>query len=1005
MARAVLMERQRLLAPAARSSLVVVGAPSGFGKSVFAEQLLRRWGLASLRWRPSTLTDHTVDAAMLVDGLRRSARRAGLVDLGSVMLATSPAAAIDACADHLAVSAAELAIALDDLHLLTDEAFELVVRLVESLPPGCRAVLCHRPDPRAGHLAHQPGAVTVDDRDLGMRPEEIATLVRRVAGSDVSATLLDDLVRATVGWPVAANLAAIRVRDDGAWHPGFRSSGVRLLAGLVASVLGDDVVAAARVSVAPLLDRTIVELLAGEGAWQRWQTDGPPMTVSNGWWMVPDAVREAIVAAAGGRPTLSDHELRIVGERYVAHGEVAAAVDLYRAVDRPDLLVGVVGGCHWTDLEAVGASGLVTWFDVADAAPHADLADLARFGLALVRALEADRPDLRDRMVERLVHLARYGELSPAVVREVEAEDLRRRVGPGAAAIVVRDAEFALDATPLDELITRARLHQAAGQAASMLSLPADKDRAARHLRAAAELFGVAGESRWQAAALARLGYNVLFHGGRFADADVAMRDALALLPAGDRTRGFWLACHAEVQDHLGERVEAIATAREALAIGERLRDHSVQATAWWTLAWIHGHRGDLAALQEAMGAVEAIGPAFLDTYGGIDFYGSMVDHLVACGDVEGARRCLDRVRTHPVASSYTPAVKMAEARWEAVVGDPNRALSLLRELGGDVGTQRNADWVRLVESAIAFARCGDPAAATQATAAAFAECAALGVPDLPLRLERSLVQRLDELLGGVVTTLAAGGDDARGGHPERLDDRPADIVLLGDFAVRRGATDVTPPDGLAATLVSIVSVRGSTHVESVIDEFWPEADTDTGRARLRNLLHRVRSRCGDLVARRGDVLTLADGVQTDLTSFERAVAEALAADEVRRPALARRAVSLYGGDLLPGDVYTDWVAVVRERLRRMHLEMLDVIATAAERSGALDEAMDLLRRAVDIEPLDDARCVRAARLHLRQGRPGIARSLAERSVRALGDLGLPVSDELAHLASTGLRD
>jgi DNA-binding SARP family transcriptional activator len=995
-ARAVLVERQRLLAPAARAALVVVGAPSGYGKSVFAEQVLRRWGLATLRWRPSSLTEYPVDAAALVDGLRRSASRAGLVDLGSAMLATSPQAAVEACIDQLAATRSELAVLLDDVHRLDDDAAELVARLVEGLPPACRLVLCHRPDRRFDHLASQMDATTVDDRDLSMRPDEVAAVVRRVVGTDPSQTLIDDLLRATVGWPVAVNLASIRLRDDGSWHPGFPSSGAKLLAGLVTPILGDDLAAAALVSVPPLLDRTIVDLLAGDGAWQRWQTHGPPMVASAGWYVVPDAVREAVLAVAGGRPSLSDHDLRSVAERYVAHGEVAAAVELCQIVGRADLLVEVLGACHWSVLEAAGAAGMVTWFDLADSASPAVL---ARFGLALVRALEADRPDLRDRMVERLVQLARHGELPGPTIREIQAEDIRRRTAPDTTRAIVRDAEAALDATPLDELRTRARLHQAAGIPASMLSLPEDKERAVRHLRAAAELYGLLRETRWQAAALARLGYNVLFHAGRFVEADTTMREALALLPAGDRTRGFWLSCHAEVQDHLGARVEAIATAREALAIGERLRDRNVQATAWWTLAWIHGHRGDLAALHESMAAVEAIGPAFLDTYSGIDFYGSMVDHLVACGDVEGARRCLERVRSHPVSAAYQPGVRMAEARWEAVVGDPARAIAILGELGGDVGTQRNADWVRLVESAIAHARSGDLAVATEITAAAFAECAALGVPDLPVRLERSLVQRLDDLLGGIVPTLLAARSDDGGGASERLEDRPADIVVLGEFAIRRGAVDVTPPDGLAATLVKVVAVRGPTHVESLIDEFWPDVDVDTGRARLRNLLHRVRSRCGDVVDRRGELLVLASGVHTDLQAFERAVADLQGADDLRRPALARRALSLYGGDLLPGDAYADWITVAREHLRRRHLEILDVIADAAERAGASDEAMELRRRTVDLDPLDDARCVRAAQLHLQHGRAGIARALAGRTVLALRDLGLPVSDELTRLS------
>jgi DNA-binding SARP family transcriptional activator len=1015
-ARAVLVDRPRLLGPALRAPLAVIHGSSGSGKSVLVDQLVRRVGCATLRCAPSVAADQRMTAVDLVDGLRRAARRVGMADLAASMASGSPAdrleALVDALADAVATDRLALAVVVDDAQLLDDEAVVLVERLATDLPTSCRMVICHRPTARLERLVRIPGALEIDEHDLAFVHDEVALVLRR-AGVEPSTGIVDDVLRVTSGWAAAVAVVAHHVREAPSWGPGGPGSGPRLLAGLMSRFVDDDPIAAARLAVPPLLDPTIVEMVAGAGAWARLETDGPPLWPAARWWSMPDAIRDAVVAAStgmgGSSGSLDDDEVRAIAERYAQYGEFDAALDLAATTRRPLVVTAVLAHCSWVDLEAVGAGRLVAWFDAAVAAADRSEPDgwgsAIAFGVVVLHAIEAEHPDLHREFAARVrATAATHPTIDPTIRRAVEAEHLHARSSPASAGVVLDEAERILVETPVAEVITRARLHLVAGRVASMRSSLDDKEVAARHLRAAADLFGTVRERRWQATTLARLGYNVLFHAGRFGEADEVMRDGLALLPAGDRTRGWWLASHAEVLDHLGRRVEAVAAANEAISIGARLRDREVEANGTWTLAWIHGHRADLAGVQTCMRRIEELRPGFLRGYGAIDFYGSMVDHLVACGDEAGASRCLDRLRSHPAAATHPSAVRMAEARWEAVVGEPRAALALLAGLGGEAGAQRQADWVRLVEQAIAHARAGDLLAAERAAVAAFADAASLGVPDLPLRLERSLVERLDILLGGrlhgLVAAAGAAGAEVSTVDGDGFADRPIDVTVLGGFALRRGAVGIDLPDGPQAMLVKSLVVRGPTNVEQAIDELWPDADLELGRSRMRNLLNRIRARCGDLVVRRGSVIELCDGVATDLAAFEAAAVEVANAADHRRVALARRAVSLYAGDLLPEDLYTDWVIDARDRLRRRHVALLDAIAVAAERSGAVDEAVEVLHRIVDADPLDADRATRLVRLLVQQARPGSARVVAERTARALVDLALPVPAALRELVT-----
>jgi len=154
-------------------------------------------------------------------------------------------------------------------------------------------------------------------------------------------------------------------------------------------------------------------------------------------------------------------------------------------------------------------------------------------------------------------------------------------------------------------------------------------------------------------------------------------------------------------------------------------------------------------------------------------------------------------------------------------------------------------------------------------------------------------------------------------------------IRLLGEFRV--DVDEQTVPSGAwrhrrGAELVKLLALtpRHRLHREELIDALWPDLAPEAGAANLRKAVHFARQALGgeEAIATRGGVVELwpAGPLLIDAEEFEDAVAEALRGNA---PKAAARAAELYAGDLLPEDLYAEWVQAPRERLRRLHLQAL----------------------------------------------------------------------------------
>lgn len=198
----------------------------------------------------------------------------------------------------------------------------------------------------------------------------------------------------------------------------------------------------------------------------------------------------------------------------------------------------------------------------------------------------------------------------------------------------------------------------------------------------------------------------------------------------------------------------------------------------------------------------------------------------------------------------------------------------------------------------------------------------------------------------------------------------PADrvqVVTLGRFRLTVGGTDVACarwPRKQALTLFKfLLTSRGrAVHRERLMDLLWPEVEERAGRERLKVTVYFLRRALrqagldGEILETAGESYLLApDRLEVDRDRFERQIAKARdLARRGHRPearALFEEAVEVYRGDDLEEDLYADWCAEERERLREVYLDALHQLAELCAAEEDHDAAIHVCRKALAREP------------------------------------------------------
>lgn len=194
-------------------------------------------------------------------------------------------------------------------------------------------------------------------------------------------------------------------------------------------------------------------------------------------------------------------------------------------------------------------------------------------------------------------------------------------------------------------------------------------------------------------------------------------------------------------------------------------------------------------------------------------------------------------------------------------------------------------------------------------------------------------------------------------------------IHLLGGFRITAGDQGVTSLEHarLQDLLAYLLLQRGRpVSRQHLAFLFWPDSPEKQARTNLRSLWHRLRRALPELdsllVTDETAILWRADASCTlDVAEFEAALAQArTAADPL--PHL-EQAVTLYGGELLPGS-YHDWLLAERERLAQLYGRALQQLTALHEERRQYRRAIGHARALLRHDPLHEPAYAHLMRLH-----------------------------------------
>ena len=240
----------------------------------------------------------------------------------------------------------------------------------------------------------------------------------------------------------------------------------------------------------------------------------------------------------------------------------------------------------------------------------------------------------------------------------------------------------------------------------------------------------------------------------------------------------------------------------------------------------------------------------------------------------------------------------------------------------------------------------------------------------------------------------------------------PLRFALFGRFGVMRGGWEIgdqTWKRPIDARLVRLLLVHGQSPVpEDVIFEaLWPKRSMASARDSLHVAVSRARGvldlpgaaksmiESGDHAYR----LDLGEHAVVDAEEFRGAAELALAERGDGQAALLERARTLWTGEPLPEERYSDWATAYRERLIDRYIAVLSALVELRDRTADHAGAADLARELVDIDPLNEGAHRALITAYARAGRTGHALRQYLECRRALVEgLGIEPSEATSRL-------
>jgi DNA-binding SARP family transcriptional activator len=166
-----------------------------------------------------------------------------------------------------------------------------------------------------------------------------------------------------------------------------------------------------------------------------------------------------------------------------------------------------------------------------------------------------------------------------------------------------------------------------------------------------------------------------------------------------------------------------------------------------------------------------------------------------------------------------------------------------------------------------------------------------------------------------------------------------------------------------------------------IFEAMWPGRSPSSARRSLQVTVSRARQVLDPPGAERSVIeagehayrLALGERDSVDADEFAAAAEAALAERGEGRRALLERTRSLWGGEPLPEERYSDWATAYRERLTDRYIEVLTAQIELHERGGEHTGAAAIARELVDLDPLNEGAHRALIRSYARAGRTGHA--------------------------------
>jgi DNA-binding SARP family transcriptional activator len=206
-------------------------------------------------------------------------------------------------------------------------------------------------------------------------------------------------------------------------------------------------------------------------------------------------------------------------------------------------------------------------------------------------------------------------------------------------------------------------------------------------------------------------------------------------------------------------------------------------------------------------------------------------------------------------------------------------------------------------------------------------------------------------------------------------------FTLLGRFSVTRGvwrAEDADWERRVAQRVVRLLILHRDRALgeDEIVETFWPDRPGDSARRSLHVAVSRAR--CVVDVPGAPSVIDVSDrlyrlrlrpGDSVDSDEFEAAARQALTEHRTPRMRLLERAASLWAGEPLPEERYSDWALGWRERLCDLHVAVLAALTDESLDRGDGATACLRARELIELEPLNEGAHRRLMVAHARAGR------------------------------------